>query len=106
MTQATQTPANLRKLDDKVGKEFWFEYHCFESNISCDAQIWYRSHQKVKVTNVVEWSQNNLQDRIDNGSPRVYNIEFKDGFKCEAFEDELMNSPKEFFRPDPQMFIP
>ena len=33
------------KYDDKVGKTFWFEYNCYESPESCDAEIWYRSHQ-------------------------------------------------------------
>lgn len=89
------------KIDDKVGKEFWFEYHCFESDESCDSEIWYRSHQKVKVLSVREWSFDELQDRIDDGQPRVYSVKFNDGFIADVLEDELMQSPDEFYRPDP-----
>ncbi len=88
--------------DENVGKQFWFEYHCFESHVSCDAELWYRSHQKIKVIDVTEWSHDNLEDRIEDATPRVYKIEFSDGFQCDAWEDELMYSPEEFYRPDPQ----
>jgi hypothetical protein len=43
-------------------------------------------------------------DRLYNGDPRVYRIEFKDGLVGDVFEDELMLSPDEFVRPDPQLF--
>ena len=89
------------KFDDKVGKTFWFEYHCYESPESCDAELWYRSHQQVKVIGVSEWSHDNLQDRIEDATPRVYRIRFNDGFEGDAWEDELVNSPDEFYRPNP-----
>ena len=89
--------------DNKIGTEFWFEYHCYESPNSVDAQIWSRSHQQVKVINVSEWSHNNLEDRVEDASPRVYKIRFEDGFECDAFEDELMTSQKEFYRPNPTL---
>jgi hypothetical protein len=90
-------------IDDKVGKEFWFEYHCFESHTSCDAEIWYRSHQKVKVIKVVEWSYIDAtkKERLEDGNPRVYLVEWKDGFQYDVFEDEIMESPDEFERPEP-----
>ena len=87
--------------DDKIGKEFWFEYHCFESPLSVDAEIWYHTHQ---IVNVISISENgggeDMNDRLRNGEPRVYKIKFKDGFTCDAFEDELLNSQKEYSRPD------
>jgi len=89
------------KIDDKVGKEFWFEYHCFESDESCDSEIWYRSHQKVKVLSVSEWSLDELKDRIEDGQPRVYSVKFNDGFIADVLEDELMESKDEFYRPEP-----
>jgi len=89
------------KIDDKVGKEFWFEYHCFESDESCDSEIWYRSHQKVKVLSVSEWSFDELKVRIEDGQPRVYSVKFNDGFIADVLEDELMESKDEFYRPDP-----
>ena len=91
------------RTDDKVGKEFWFEYHCFESPKSCDAEIWYRSHQKVKVLSVSEWSYIDAtkKERLEDGNPRVYLVEWKDGYQYDVFEDELMDSPEEFESPDP-----
>ena len=91
---------NLQK-DNKVGKYFWFEYHCYESDDSCDEEIWYRSHQKVKILSVSEWSFDNLQDRIDDGQPRVYKVMFNDGLKYDVYEDELMNSTEDFYRLNP-----
>jgi hypothetical protein len=88
-------------IDDKVGKEFWFEYHCLESHQSCDAEIWYHSHQKVKVLSVVYWGFDELQDRREEGDPRVYSVKFNDGFIADVFEDELMESKDEFYRPEP-----
>lgn len=88
--------------DDKVGKNFWFEYHCFESPSSTDSEVWYRSHQKVKVVEIVEWGNGDTEEeRGDTGEPRVYRVRFKDGFEYDVFEDELMDSPEDFYRPDP-----
>ncbi len=39
----SRTELELRNVGDVV----WFEYHCWESPESSDAEIWYRSHQKV-----------------------------------------------------------
>ena len=41
------------------------------------------------------------EERGDNGEPRVYNVQFEDGLKWDVFEDELMNDPSEFYRPNP-----
>ena len=87
--------------EEKVGKEFWYEYHCFESDKSCDAEIWYRSHQKVKVVDVAHWSLDDKEFRYEDGQFRVYIVEWKDGFRYDVFEDELMESKDEFERPDP-----
>ena len=89
------------RYDNKVGKEFWFEYHCYESPESCDAEIWYRSHQKVKVIGVSEWSYDDKEWRQEDGNPRVYLVEWIDGYQYDVFEDELMESKDEFERPDP-----
>ena len=95
---------HIRKVlreDNKVGKTFWFEYHCYESPESCDAELWYRSHQKVKVIGVSEWSFDEFEDRMDDAQPRVYLVEWEDGFQYDVFEDELMESKDEFYSPDP-----
>ena len=87
----------INKSDkDIIGKELWFEYHCWESPESCDAELWYRSHQKVTVLN------RGIDDHDEyTEEPKVYDVVFKDGFKGTVFADELMNSPKEFYRPNP-----
>ena len=88
--------------DEKIGKEYWFEYHCYENEKSCDAEIWYRSHQKVLVLSISDFGGGDTEsERAEFGEPRVYKIRFKDGLEWDVFEDELMNSPEEFFRPNP-----
>lgn len=89
-------------VDEKVGKDFWFEYHCFESPASCDAEVWYRSHSKIKILGIVEMGNGETpQERGEIGEPRVYRARFEDGFEYDVWEDEVMDSPKDFYRPDP-----
>ena len=90
------------KIDDKVDKVFWFEYHCLESPSSCDAEIWYRSHSKIEILGIVEMGNGEtLQERAEIGEPRVYRARFEDGFEHDVYEDEVMNAPDEFHRPNP-----
>lgn len=89
--------------DDKIGKNLWFEYHCLESDKSLDAEIWQHSHQKANVLSISALGGEGTQsDRAADGNPRVYKIQFEDGFICDAFEDELVLSPNDFFRPSPR----
>lgn len=76
----------------KIGNVYWYEYHCFESPKSCDADLWYRSHQQVIVIN---------EEETEPGEPNVYKVKFDDGFIGSVFDDELMLSTEEFYRPDP-----
>lgn len=98
-----ETFTMLNKLtDENIGKEFWFEYHCFESPTSVDKELWYRTHQKILVLSIVESGNGNTKmERSEAGEPRVYNVKFlEDGYIGDVFEDELMNSREEFYRPD------
>lgn len=89
-------------IDSLVGTRLWFEYHCFESSASCDAELWYRSHQQVDVIEISgEGGGDNIEERLNNGHPRTYKIRFDDGYIDDAFEDELLVSSNEFVRPDP-----
>lgn len=89
-------------VDDLSGKTMWFEYHCLESHDSSDAHLWYRSHQQVEVLAIEHAGTGyNPKERSESGDPRVYRIRFRDGLVADVFEDELMDSPKRFFRPDP-----
>jgi hypothetical protein len=42
------------------------------------------------------------KEMAEEGCPRVYKVRFEDGFEYDVFEDELMDSPKDFYRPDPK----
>lgn len=93
-----------KKTDEKVGKECWFEHHCEESHSSCDAHLWYRSQQKVKVLKISQsGGGNTIEKRVEAGDPRVYRIKFADGFEFDAFEDEVLNSPSEFVNQPPPL---
>ncbi len=88
--------------DIKIGKSFWFEYHCFKSIASSDATLWYHSHQKCIVLEVLEpGNGKTVQEREENGEPREYRVKFKDGLEYDVFEDELLESETEFYRPNP-----
>ncbi|KKN91192.1 hypothetical protein LCGC14_0220590 [marine sediment metagenome] len=87
-----------------IGSTLFFEYHCEESHLSSDADLWYRSHQEVEV---IEFSPNDgfdvptLEERCEIGCPIMYQVKFNDGFVGGVFEDELLDSEDEYFRPDP-----
>lgn len=86
------------------GERAWFEYHCYESADSNDADLWYRSHQQVTVTGREENDapgSTSFRERCDNATPWTYGVLFEDGHRGTAIEDELMDSPDEFYRPDP-----
>ena len=95
-----------------LGESCLFEYHCFESHESADAQLWYRSHKPVRVLRIAQNDGYDPADasltptaswneRAEAGTPIVYTVVFADGFKGDAFEDELVDNISEFFRPDP-----
>jgi hypothetical protein len=98
-----------------IGDVLWFEYHCHESHTSCDAQIWYRSHQQITIVNGPLWDgllwdgkriENcdefplTKQLRANEALVLVYRVRWADGFEYDVFEDELLNE-QNFERPDP-----
>ena len=85
---------NVYKYGIKIGKIYWFEYHCLES--SCDAKLWYRSHQEVEVIAEVE---------TEPGEPKVYTVKFIDGFVGDVFDDELLISSDGFYRSEPPKIL-
>lgn len=88
--------------DVEMNKKYFFEYHCNESDSSSDAHLWYRSHQKVKVLGVVyEGEGGTLEERIEQGHPAVFKVQFEDGYEDDVFEDEILESEKDYCRPDP-----
>jgi len=88
----------------KVGDHPWFEYHCFESHESCDAKLWYHSHQQCTILGMAPNDGADIrsqQERMEAGLPLAYRVRFADGYVDDAMEDELYDDPKDFERPDP-----
>lgn len=86
------------------GSILFFEYHCTEDHGSSDAEIWYRSHCKVTVLeccNLDEHTFDTRLERAERGEPLTYKVRFEDGLEWEMFEDELLDSESDYFRPDP-----
>jgi hypothetical protein len=86
------------------GSVLLFEYHCTEDHGSMDAEIWYRSHQKVTVIQCVNSDESGdmtQEERYENGEPLAYLCRFADGLEWELMEDELLDSDSEYERPDP-----
>ena len=107
MIMAIQTTEfNMDKVDQfiKQGTKVFFEYHCQETHDSADADLWYRSHQKVVVgecDNLKEFGDLTFRERLEGCCPLVYLILFSDGFEGNAFEDELLDSEDQYDRPQP-----
>lgn len=74
----------------KLPAKAFFEYHCFESEKSADAEIWRRTHQKVTVLRILTPAESDYE---------MYRVRFDDGHEATVFADELMNSRGKFERP-------
>lgn len=75
----------------KVGDDLYFEYHCLETEQSCDAELWHRTHQKVKV--IKEYTP-------EESDVPTYRVKFADGFEGDVEFDELLDSDTEYERLD------
>lgn len=87
------------------GEIAWFEYHCWESPDSGDAEIWYRSHQQVTILHEGDhdgWSGSSFIQRGHAGTPKTYRVRWLDGYEDDVFEDELLTDAAAFARPDPK----
>jgi len=81
----TTTATAIRTLS---GPQVLFEYHCWESKDSADAELWRHTHQAVDVLY-----------QLDNPDQVMYRVRFGDGLEYDVFEDELMDSPAGYERP-------
>lgn len=87
-----------------IGYSYWFEYHCNESHKSPDAPVWYHSHQKAIVLGFDDCDPvffTTLNERGEEANCLVYRVRFDDGLEWTVFEDELMLSKEDFYRPPP-----
>jgi len=94
----------VNKESWQAGEQAWFEYHCFESEYSRDAKLWYHSHQRVVVVREEPsdaWPGSTFAERGEEGQPKCYRILFTDGFQYSAFEDELITTKADFYCDDP-----
>ena len=91
-----------------IGETAWFEYHCWESDESADADLWHRTHQPVVVTSPISVDVYGAEppeglatvdERNEAAMPGVYQIRFPDGYPGTAWEDELLESPDFYTRP-------
>jgi hypothetical protein len=90
----------------KVGDRLWFEYHCWESHQSADAELWYHSQQQVEVLGMVRNDGHDIASqelRYELGHPLVYRVRFDDGCEYDATEDELLDGSSSFCcKPPPE----
>lgn len=113
MGQTARSCARQANVEEYVNREHWdngerayFEYHCYESPQSGDAEAWYHSHQEVTVLREAEhdgWAGSTMLERGAAGQPKVYKVRFADGLEWDAFEDELFTDTGGYFRPDPPL---
>jgi hypothetical protein len=97
-----QLTESVEIKDDKIGKEFWFEYHCNEGEDSPDYPMYLHSHQKCTILSISEPGIGETDiERYENAAQRLYKVRFSDGFEWDAFEDEILDSEEEYQRPDP-----
>ena len=90
----------------RIGARYWFEYHCWESHDSGDADVWYHSHQQCTVLSFADCNPpafTGFVERGEAGASLLYRVRFDDGLEWDVFEDELMTSRDHFERPDPPL---
>lgn len=64
-----------------------FEYRCWKSAASNDAELWHRTRQQVTVLRRLGL------DEADEEVGPMYRVRFQDGFEGDVFEDELSPPP-------------
>ena len=87
------------------GEQAFFEYHCWESLDSQDADLWLRSHQQVTVLGEIgqhdgDWTKT-YQERFQDCLYVLYKVRFDDGHVGTVYEEELFTTPDAYYRPDP-----
>ncbi len=70
----------------------YFEYHCYEGEDSSDTELWHHTHQQVIILNKI------TDTDIEVG--RMYRVRFPDGLEYDVFNNELVKSPSDYYRPD------
>jgi len=74
------------------GDRVFFEYHCLQSDESCDAELWHHTRQWAVVVAVV------THPEVDLELSPMYIIRFEDDYQHDVFNDEVTERP----RPKPE----
>jgi hypothetical protein len=103
---ATDPAASGWRDDWPAGTLAWFEYRCWESDNSADAELWHRSHQQVTIDGPLEGDPaaaglTTIAERLRDCLPGYYPVRFADGYVGCACEDELLTGPEWYERPGP-----
>ena len=74
-----------------IGKKYLFEYHCWESEESSDAELWHHTGQTCIVLSELEPAEiiGDTDEVI-----RMFKIRFDDGFEYDVFDDEIIRRIK------------
>ena len=68
----------------QVGDRVLFEYNCWKSSESKDAELWFRTGKCVDIVGVL---REDLVDVEEVGY--MYKVKFDDGFVGDVFDDEI-----------------
>ncbi len=70
-----------------ANKRYFFEYHCWESEQSSDAELWHHTHQEILVLRKLSKQESDLP---------MYRVKFGDGLEYDVFADELLPLDKHY----------
>ena len=71
----------------RPGDRVFFEYHCWQSEESCDAKLWHHTRQYATMVRVI------VPPEIDEEVAPMYEIRFDDGLTYDVNSDEVTRRP-------------
>lgn len=90
-------PQHSENCDRPFPPPMRFEYHCWESEESADADLWHRSGQALVAAVHDEGDHDCLrslgltfEERGAEGQPCTLRVTFADGHVADAWEDEVI----------------
>lgn len=92
-TCLTGDAREARKHIFRRGERVFFEYHCEQSDASCDARLWHHTRQWATVQKTLRAPLD-----VDYEIDPMYVLRFEDGFVGQAMNDEVGAEP----RPEPE----
>lgn len=71
----------------KKAGQYFFEYHCWESENSQDAELWHHTKQVCTILKEVDGLDDADKEALGG---TMYHVQFDDGFEHDVFNDELL----------------